>query len=113
MNPKTINLIPRVSEKTYEQSQTSNVYTFKVPRSTNKHVIADAVSKQFEVTVVSVRTANQEGKAKRTVRKSGRAVNGQRSDYKKAYVVLKEGDSLPIFINADDKPKPEVPKEKK
>jgi hypothetical protein len=38
------------------------------------------------------------GKAKRTYRKSGgRSVMGRRSDAKKAYVTLKEGDSIPVF----------------
>lgn len=113
MNPKSIILLPRVSEKTYELSQEHNTYSFIVPKSANKQVVAKAVSEQFKVTVNAVRIANQQGKVKRTVRKGGRAVKGQRSDYKKAYVVLKVGDSLPIFSTEDEKPKSENIKEKK
>ena len=56
-----------------------------------------AVATQFEVTVTDVRITNIAGKLKRTVRKGGRAVTGRRSDVKKAYVTLKDGDSLPFF----------------
>jgi large subunit ribosomal protein L23 len=94
---KTLYLRPVITEKVYTLAETLRTYVFTVPRSANKHVIADAVSAQFQVTPVNVRVTNVKGKRKRTVRKGGRAVTGQRSDYKKAYVTLQEGDSLPFF----------------
>jgi ribosomal protein L23 len=81
---------------------TKNVYVFDVPTDVNKQTVASAVAAQFEVTVVSVNIINQAGKATRSVRKGGRAVNGQRSDIKKAYVTLKAGDKLPFFDEPEE-----------
>lgn len=99
---KALLLKPRMSEKAYGLSQTQNVYVFDVPKGTNKHSVARAVAAQFEVTVEKVNVANIKGKAKRTVRKGGRATPGRQSDMRKAYVTLKEGDSLPIFAAVEE-----------
>lgn len=96
---KTINLRPRLNEKTYELSN-SRVYVFEVDKGVNKHTIARAVEAQFEVKVATVNTANISGKAKRIVSLNGkRSVNaeGSRNDIRKAYVTLLEGHSLPFF----------------
>lgn len=94
---KTLVLQPRMSEKTYAQSQ-AQTYVFVVPKDANKHSVARAVEAQFEVTVTSVNILNQKGKAKRTISRGGRRVaNGSQSDIKKAYVTIAEGQSLPIF----------------
>lgn len=90
-------LKPRLFEKSYGLSQTTNTFVFDVPAELNKQTIADAVEKQFEVTVASVRIVNRKGKAKRTVRKNGRASKGRDSDIKKAYVTLAKGSHLPFF----------------
>lgn len=100
---KTTLLRPRMSEKTFGLANANTVYVFDVPASANKHTVAAAVAAQFEVTVVNVNIANVKGKSKRTVRKGGRAVSGQQSDRKKAYVMLKKGDKLPFFETEDDK----------
>lgn len=94
---KTLNIRPLITEKTYGLAEKTRTYTFVVPQSANKHTISNAVTAQFEVTVTDVRITNIPGKLKRTVRKGGRAVTGRRVDTKKAYVTLKEGDSLPFF----------------
>lgn len=99
---KTITLRPRVSEKTYNQSEVLNVYTFEVPGNVNKQTVAKAVAAQFDVTVTNVNMTNLKGKAKRTIRKSGRAIAGRQNDVKKAYVTLKEGDSIVIFKSAEE-----------
>lgn len=99
---KTIILTPVLSEKAYALSQVRNTYVFVVPKSANKHTVARAVAAQFDVTVVNVNITNIAGKAKRTVRKSGRAVTGYQSDKHKAYVTLKDGDSLPIFAALEE-----------
>jgi large subunit ribosomal protein L23 len=96
---KTISLKPRLNEKTYALAG-RQVYVFEVERSVNKHSIARAVEAQFEVKVVEVNTINVKGKAKRIVSLTGkRMVNaeGKRPDFKKAYVTLAEGQSLPFF----------------
>lgn len=100
---KTTLLRPRLSEKTFGLATTKTVYVFDVPSDVNKHTVAAAVAAQFDVTVVGVNITNMKGKTKRTVRKGGRAVQGQRSDRKKAYVTLKEGQKLPFFDVEDDK----------
>lgn len=109
---KTLILRPRVSEKSYAMSQLSNTYVFDVPVDANRTMVADAVTAQYEVTVTDVNILNVKGKAKRTVRKGGKAVDGRRSDIKKAYVTLKTGDSLPIFA-ALEEPAPADKKGKK
>lgn len=99
---KTLLLIPRISEKTYGLSQARNVYTFAVPASSNKTEVTRAVTDQFDVTVLSVNIINSKGKPKRTVRKGARPVDSKRSDVKKAYVALKEGDSIPTIFASDE-----------
>lgn len=101
-------LKPRMSEKTYASSQATNTFVFDVPTSINKQEIAKAVTSQFNVTVTTVRTATLKGKVKRTVRRGGRSVNGVRPDVKKAYVTLKEGDSIPVFAAIEEQEKKEA-----
>lgn len=97
---KDLILKPRVSEKAYGLSQAPGIktYVFEVPVDTNKHSVARAVSSQYDVTVTSVRTVTVKGKVKQIYRKGRRPVAGVRSDIKKAYVTLKDGDSLPLFV---------------
>lgn len=92
---------PRISEKSYLQSQTKNVYIFDVPLTANKLQIADAVSGQYKVSVENVRTAVAKGKAKKTARKRSQPIKGIRNNTKKAYVTLKEGDSISVFDAAE------------
>jgi large subunit ribosomal protein L23 len=101
INLETV-LKPRMSEKAYGVSQLRNTYVFDVDGDANKHSVARAVSEQYTVTVLSVRVVNQKGKVKRTVRKGGRPAMGRQSDYKKAYVTLKAGDTLPIFAAIEE-----------
>jgi len=114
MNNMILPLQPRLSEKAYGLSQTHNVYVFDVPRNANRLSIAAAVTAQFDVTVVSVNVTNRKGKAKRTVAKGGRrTVSGSQTALKKAYVVLKKGDSLPFFASvAEEEAKQKAADEK-
>jgi len=96
---KSVSLNPRLNEKTYALSDT-RVYVFDVEKGVNKHTIARAVEAQFDVSVVSVRTLNSSGKAKRVISLDGKRyqnAEGRRKDTKKAYVTLKEGQALPFF----------------
>lgn len=101
---KTIALKPRMSEKTYASSLATNTFVFDVPKSSNKIQIAAAVAEQYEVTVTNVRVVVVKGKQARSIRlgKYRKNVMGQRSDYKKAYVTLKEGDSIPVFAAIEE-----------
>ena len=81
-----------VSEKSYDLIEDFNIYTFVVDRGANKTQIKQAVSKIFDVTVVSVNTLNRKGKVKRT----GYVV-GKRKNTKRALVKLAVGDSIEIL----------------
>lgn len=90
-------LIPRISEKSLAHVA-SNKYTFNVPLKANKEQIATAIAKQFGVEVMTVNVIVAKGKAVRSFRKKGGApVSGKRSDVKKAYVTLAEGQVIPGF----------------
>lgn len=100
---KTLALKPRMSEKSYALSKLHNTYVIVVPKEVNKISVKKAVEAQFEVSVTNVRIVIAKGKVKQTVRKGGRAIKGKRSDIKKAYVTLAEGNSLPVFAEAEEK----------
>jgi len=89
-----------MSEKAYAMSSNS-VYVFDVDKSVNKHEVTDAVEETYGVTVINIRTIIVKGKAKRLYR-NRRYENGRRSDVKKAYVTLKEGDAIPIFAAVEE-----------
>lgn len=99
---KFMPLKPRMSEKTYAMSQATRTYAIEVPGDSSKDSIAKAVAAQFGVTVTTVNIVNVKGKTKRTIRKGGRPTAGKRSDVKKAYVTLKEGDKLPFFADLEE-----------
>lgn len=106
-----LTLKPRVSEKAYGLSELRNTYIFDIPSGVNKFDVAKAVADQYNVSVTNVRVAGVPGKATRSYRQRGRkSINSKRSDIRKAYVTLKEGDKLPIFAAAEEA---EAPKEAK
>lgn len=97
-------LKPRLSEKAYGISQVSPVYVFQVPGSVSKQSVAAAVASQFDVVVESVNVLTVQGKRKRTyMNRRGKFVRGQRSNIKKAYITLQEGQTLPIFDAEEEK----------
>ena len=84
-DPRDILLAPVISEKSYGLLE-DHKYTFIVRPDANKTQIKIAVEKVFGVKVVSVNTANRQGKRKRT-----KAGFGQRASSKRAIVTLREG----------------------
>ena len=84
---------PLVTEKTTVLREGSNTLVFEVARQANKLEIKQAVERLLGSKVADVRTAINHGKMKR----QGRFV-GQRSDWKKAWVRLREGEKLPQFL---------------
>ncbi len=93
---------PVISEKAIAQTDEENTYVFYVPISANKHTIASEVAQRFDVTVTRVRTAVLKGKSKRMpVRRGQKLISGRRSDMKKAYVTLQEGDSISMFEGSE------------
>jgi large subunit ribosomal protein L23 len=91
-DPRDVILEPVVSEKSYDQIEDTNTYTFVVDRRSNKTEIKQAVEAIFSVDVVKVNTMNRKGKVKRTG-----WVYGKRADTKRALVTLAEGDEIDIF----------------
>jgi large subunit ribosomal protein L23 len=108
-----IPVYPRATEKAYGMAK-NNVYVFDVPVTANKRQIIDAIQAQFEVTIVSIKTLVQSGKAIRANR-GKRSVPGiaMRKDSKKAYVTLAEGDSIKVFDEATEADTKSEKKEKK
>lgn len=96
-------VIPRATEKAYRLVSGDNIYVFTVPVSANRDQIKAAVEEQFNVSVLSVKTLVQKGKAVRYI-KAKRAYPGRtnRKDVKKAYVTLKEGDKIKVFDEKTD-----------
>jgi large subunit ribosomal protein L23 len=75
-----------------------NTYAFKVPMSASKRLITENVEDQFGVTVTSITTLVQKGKRIRYSRgRKARPGETTRTDYKKAYVTLKDGDKIKVF----------------
>tara|TARA_R110002126_G_scaffold199197_3_gene346918 strand:+ start:28 stop:330 length:303 start_codon:yes stop_codon:yes gene_type:complete len=89
-------LAPHVSEKSTNAAENNNTIVFKVSTTSTKADIKAAVEKLFETEVVGVRTVNVKGKTKRTG-----ARMGKRSDWKKAYVTLKEGSEIDFVGGAE------------
>jgi large subunit ribosomal protein L23 len=83
---------PILTEKTTRLEAGENVYTFEVGVGANKHQIKEAVQSVFGVNVEDVRTMVVRGKSKRFGR-----YYGKRSNWKKAFVRLSDGDSLNFF----------------
>jgi large subunit ribosomal protein L23 len=80
---------PVVSEKSTMVADKNGQIVFNVRTDANKGEIAEAVEKLFEVKVKSVQVVNVRGKVKRFGQ-----TPGSRSDWKKAYVCLHEGQDL-------------------
>lgn len=84
---------PIITEKSTRLMDTDNKYIFRVDPRANKMEIGKAVEELFNVKVLSVNTMNVRGKPRRL--RYGQ--EGKRSNWKKAIVQLKEGDSIDLF----------------
>ena len=80
---------PVISEKSTIAAEKNRQFVFKVKKQASKMQIKNAVEMMFEVQVDSVQVLNVKGKNKRF----GQTL-GKRSDWKKAYVKLKEGHDI-------------------
>ena len=86
---------PLISEKGSLLTEADNQVLFKVRPDANKIEVKKAVETLFKVKVEKVRVARYLGK----IRRVGRSM-GRRSDWKKAYVTLREGDKIDFFGGA-------------
>ena len=82
-------LSPHVSEKSTLGADLENRVVFKVALDAAKPEIKAAVEFLFEVNVTDVSVVNVKGKRKRHGARAGR-----RSDWKKAYVRLADGQDI-------------------
>ena len=84
---------PLVTEKTSILREDGRTIVFQVAASANKLEIRHAVEQLLGAKVAGVRTSIAHGKVKRQGRFAGR-----RSDWKKAFVKLREGEKVPEFL---------------
>lgn len=82
-------LAPHVSEKSTLAADANGQHVFKVLPGASKTEIKQAVEQLFEVKVAQVRVMNVKGKTKRFGQREGK-----RSDWRKAYVTLAEGQDI-------------------
>ncbi|MBJ7535688.1 50S ribosomal protein L23 [Rhodomicrobium vannielii ATCC 17100] len=81
---------PIITEKSTLVSENNQV-VFKVEIDATKPDIKEAIERLFNVNVLAVNTLIRKGKVKRF-----KGVKGQQSDFKKAIVTLKEGQTIDI-----------------
>ena len=91
-NAREIIIAPLFSEKTIGLKDNKNVYSFKVSINANKVEIKKAIEKIFDVDVTQVNTIKLYGKPKRMGRWAG-----YKPDWKKAYVTVKDGQTIADF----------------
>ncbi len=84
---------PLITEKTTIQREDGRTIVFEVAAGANKVEIRQAIEKLLGTKVASIRTTIAHGKIKR----QGKFV-GRRSDWKKAYVRLRDGEKMPEFL---------------
>ena len=84
---------PYLTEKISSLMESNNQYAFKVDINATKLQIKHAVEGYFSVKVHSVNVIKVKGKTKRS-----RFRIKKKSDWKKAYVTLAEGQSIEVGI---------------
>ena len=89
---------PILTEKMLKLQELKRQYAFEVERKSGKIEIKRAIQDKFDVTVENVNIIVVKGKAKRLNTRRG-VTQGKRSDWKKAIVTLREGDSINFFEN--------------
>ncbi len=89
-------LSPHISEKSSIVADQNNQIVLKVATDASKPEIKQAVELLFDVKVDRVQVSNVKGKTKRFGAKIGR-----RSDWKKAYITLQEGQEIDFLGGAE------------
>ena len=80
---------PHISEKASLTADSNGQHVFKVVPGATKSEFKAAVEQLFEVKVAQVRVMNVKGKTKRFGQREGK-----RSDWRKAYVTLAQGQDI-------------------
>lgn len=97
MNSEQILMVlrePHTSEKTTIIADKLKQYTFRVLSTATKLQVKLAVEKMFNTKVANVRIINVKGKTKRF-----RNTEGQRSNWKKAYVALQPNCDIDLSVS--------------
>ncbi len=89
---------PILTEKANALQEKSRTFTFRVAKEANKLEIKNAVEGFYGVTVEDVRTIVVPGKNKSRFTKAG-FVKGRKPAYKKALVIVAEGESIDLYSN--------------
>lgn len=95
MNPYDVLIRPLLTEKITAIREIKNSVVFAVHRRATRIDIRLAVEKIFTVKVDSVNVMNVRGKKKR----QGRYL-GKRSDWRKAFVTLQDGEKIELYESA-------------
>ena len=83
---------PLDTEKLDRMRDRENKFAFEIDMKANKTEVKQAIEQLFKVKVLDVKTAIVRGKFRRLGR-----TQGQRPNWKKAVVTLKEGDAIQLF----------------
>jgi large subunit ribosomal protein L23 len=89
---------PILSEKSNALQEKRGIYSFRVDRKANKLEIKKAVETFYGVNVADVRTMVVPSKSKSRMTKAG-ILSGRKPGFKKALVVLAEGESIDLYSN--------------
>ena len=89
---------PIVTEKVTKESEVLNRFGFFVNKKANKVEIKKAVEATYGVTVVSVNTINVRPDRTTKYTKGG-LISGKTNAEKKAFVKVKEGESIDFYNN--------------
>jgi ribosomal protein L23 len=96
---------PKISEKAYQSAQ-AGTYVFDIPMVANKSQVIAAVEAEYKVKVTDARIVIVKGKAVRSSRgKRAAPATALRSNRKKAYVRLVEGQKLNLFNEESEEKK--------
>ncbi|MCL5090441.1 MAG: 50S ribosomal protein L23 [Patescibacteria group bacterium] len=89
-------LKPLITENTMNLAK-KNWYSFVVPLGNNKNELKSLIEKAFKVNILAIKTVVVKGKTKRSLRtrKTTRS-----SNWKKAVVLVKEGQKIELFDQA-------------
>ena len=90
--PNQVIVSSHLTEKASLVGQFANTYVFKVAGKATKLEIKKAIENKFNVTVTKVNLLNVKGKMKR----GSKGKLTKRSDWKKAYISLKNEDRIEI-----------------
>ncbi|GJL67815.1 MAG: 50S ribosomal protein L23 [Nitrospirales bacterium] len=95
MNPHDVLIRPLLTEKITAIREMKNAIAFSVHRQATRIDVRRAVEKVFGVKVSLVNVMNVKGKKKRQGR-----FTGKRSDWRKAFITLKEGEKIELYESA-------------